>query len=735
MDMNKLSSSLLLFGIISFSLIPNVSAQTSDMVKERTPADIIIDTELQINLVLIGDSWSTETKTQIMNKLLHSYTPMVFAEDRPVGVRYNYTYNFESAPEDVSTELFKFIDSIGVKTSAPLPIEQWFFAQHPEIENENIVYKLIDAFRVEEWLADLERDKGYTIYFLKPSEQELGYTHTYGAVTKDPDTNREFVQEGMMGFGGKYRFYFIDLTAGPWLYPFIGISETQAISQFHMNIYDLESDEAYYKFIADYVNNAIMLLFTPSYLYSPIYKLNYKMEVFLVDMTSGRVFRDIAENYIDSKLIEQTFAKLIPYAQWTSDITGKSFDTLPRELQRAILRSLSFQHTVGGDTVLVKSSEFITELRKWIETTLTEEELRLEQEEAERTVFVPIVLFVFDANAFVDKVPVVGAAIPDPADKTSPCCAIVAANKHALLDYGAGLSTLAIHEMGHVIGLRHPHDGYSQSEGEFNNWFFDWSYSPMTYASPGTLGCGLPAEVCGLIVNEFGVFNLDAVDRGLVLSLLDQVQLDLYDSVSQLQAKGYDKNNLPQDIRSKLSSIDNDLQRSKELFGEMNYFNFTSFTNTELGVMDDAFDFALNAFTSSQLLLEESRNLKEMVPKPVVYGVNILNISEPSFVDENGTESNVLKVLKPIVVKPSIASEIEQKVNFTAILQVKDDAGFTVSLTSIDLNISPGEKLEPSISLLLEKPGEFNIEIFLWTGSDHPVPLSQVKKASFLLVE
>lgn len=734
MKMNKFFSFLLL-GIIVFSIITNAGMLTSNAVAvEITDSDIVIDTTMTVNLVLIGDSWSEEDQDQITKKLLQSYVPMISSEERPAGVRYNYTYNFKSETEQVSDELFKFIDSIAVKTSVPYPIEQWVFVRQPQLGSESLLYKFIDAFRVEEWLNKLERGEGYTMYFLKPSKQQLGYLHTYGALTKDPDTNREFIEEGLMGFGGKHQFYFIDLTAGPWYYPFIQTSETQALSEYHKNIYDLDNSEEYHDLIADYVNDAITLLFTPSYLYPPVYKLNYKMEVFLIDMTAGRSLHDVASTYIKREVIEDAFVKLIPYAQWDSEITGQNFDSLPRELQLAVLKSVSFQKIGGRDMALVKSSDFIVELRKWLQSTLTEEELRLVQEEAAETVLVPIVLFVFDTPAYVDQVPVVGTAVPDPEDTSVPCCAIVAVDKHALLDFGTGLSTLAVHEMGHVIGLRHPHDGHSHDKGEFNSWFFDWSYTPMSYASPGILGCGLPGERCGIVITEFGAFNIDTVDRGLVLSLLRQMQLDMNDSLLILQDKGYDRSDLPPDIESRLSSIDLDVQNAKEFFAEMNYFNFTTFEGMiNSNVTDDAFDFALRASTNSQSLLEQVRNLPENL-HATLYG-KALDMSEPSFIDENNIVSDVQEISEPVVIESTVTGKREQKLNFTAIIQVKDSNGFTVSLTALeDFSISENQTVKPSLSLIFERPGEFDVEIFLWTGIDDPAPLSPVKNARLKLV-
>jgi hypothetical protein len=214
-------------------------------------------------------------------------------------------------------------------------------------------------------------------------------------------------------------------------------------------------------------------------------------------------------------------------------------------------------------------------------------------------------LFVFDTDAFVDEEPVIGAAAPDPTNNSIPCCAIVAVDKHVLSDLGTGLSVLAIHEMGHILGLRHPHDGYSSVLGEFNNWFFDWSYTPMSYASPTGLGCGL-SQQCGLVISEFGQFNSDAIDRGFALYLLDQTQRNLFNSALELQRKGYSTSSLPMAMTERLVSIEQNIKDAKENFVNMNYFNRHTFgkTNATAG-NDDAFDFVLGAFTESEAFVNE----------------------------------------------------------------------------------------------------------------------------------
>jgi len=263
-----------LAAILLFSFTTNISAQETE--EEKPPNnDIIVDAMMQINLVMIGDTWSQEEQKAIGDKLLKSYMPNIYYEERAAGVNYTYNYSFRNMTAEKSDELVTYIDAIAEDPPADwMPyIAEWisFVAESreeipPFVNLRNDTYKMISAFAVEEWLAKLERDKGYTIYFLKPvnekvnyfleepSEAKVNYFHTYGTVDTDPDTGIEFIQQGMMGFGGKYRFYFIDLNAGPWLYPY---------PQFHKNIFDIETEDEYHELIAGYVNNALLLLFMP----------------------------------------------------------------------------------------------------------------------------------------------------------------------------------------------------------------------------------------------------------------------------------------------------------------------------------------------------------------------------------------------------------------------------------------------------------------------------------------
>ena len=613
------------FSIILISAPLNVSLG-QNFANPREPKEILFTSDMQINLVIVGDEWGNEDKRAISSQLIQSYKPMILGKEEniPIGVEYKYNYTFISAPEEFATQLYTFIKTTATDAPMPEPIAQWVVSEHPEFGDvEKIAYRIINAPEIEEFLDDAWPldDKGYTIFFFMPHNDEFNYLHTYGMLTTDPDTGAEFLQEGMMGFGGSYRFYFIDLTAGPWMYPSfifcedLGAAECEQVNHVkNKNIYDITSLEESHNIIAEYVNNAVTLLFTPSYVYAPFYRINHEISIFLIDFTTDRSLSDAADQYINRDLIDQAFRGLIPYAEWTSEVTGLPFDDLPGDLQETILNSLEFTFIGGSDVVIVKSAELIDGLDRWALAQFTEEELNELEAEAETTVFIPVFILVFDSEAYVEEYGIAGMAAPAPADPSIPCCSIVASSRDDVFLTGEGLSVLTIHETAHVLGLAHPHDGYRPDIGNFANWFYDWSYTPLTYAAPTANGCGLD-EPCGMIIPDFGRFNFDAIDRGVVLSLLDEVQLNVYDAMVLLDDLGYDSSNLPAAIESSLNSIDSDVSEAKLYFSAMNYFRYTDFRGTSslMNPMDDALDFALRAFNTSEQLLKEAKMLAEPV--------------------------------------------------------------------------------------------------------------------------
>lgn len=643
--------------------------------KYSQPEDIMIKSSIKINVVMLGETWPDINEVQ--KQLLESYEPMIIEQNRTAGVEFEYNYNFVQAPASVSDELFSYIDSIAVDNSSDLPISlvDWladkyknfkvvedtegadddytgmesedeggyFYLYCTRSENEckkqvpygvdtkpiclydscglyKINYKWIDASLVEEWLHKKGlATEGYTIFFLRSPSTHMNYLHSYGITTEDADKDKKFRQEGMMGFGGKHRFYFIDLNAGPSYYPDVPIPEVATV--FHKNIFDIANEQEYQKLFVNYINDAIALLFTPSYLYEPTYKSKYLLDIFIIDQTTGKSFATIAPQYLTSKKLESSMKNLVPYSEWKSKIEGKSFDWLPRELGRAIIRSMSFDTNQGIDTISINSATLPVELDKWKKSNLTPQQAEELEKEKETTVYLPVIILVLDAYAYVDD-GALGRALPDVNDPRVACCVIIATDKNTLVDFDVGLTSITVHEVAHLLGLMHPHDGYREDlkDGWLQNWFFDWSSTPMTYAGPIGYGCGeweaddsghFSPKECGMSISTFNQFNYDSVDRGLILYLLRQSLENIRNTLDILETKGY-TDSLPSNIGIALISVDHDIETVKEQFLKMNYFDRSGSLNKD---NTNALDLTLQVLKNSQMLLQQTNESEAFVPK------------------------------------------------------------------------------------------------------------------------
>jgi hypothetical protein len=124
-----------------------------------------------------------------------------------------------------------------------------------------------------------------------------------------------------------------------------------------------------------------------------------------------------------------------------------------------------------------------------------------------------------------------------------------------------------------------------------------------------------------MVIAEFGKFNFDAIDRGMVLSLLDEAQFNVYDALLLLDDLGYDSSSIPTEMASNLNAIDSDVEEAKKHFRSMNYFRLVTFQGpwSIMNPMDDSLDYALRAVKTSEQLLKEVEELESlMTDKPAL---------------------------------------------------------------------------------------------------------------------
>ena len=81
-----------------------------------------------------------------------------------------------------------------------------------------------------------------------------------------------------------------------------------------------------------------------------------------------------------------------------------------------------------------------------------------------------------------------------------------------------------------------------------------------------------------------------------------------------------------------------------------------------------------------------------------------------------GTILENVNVNQQIQISADIKNNQEKSQNFVYLVQIKDKIGFVVSFGWISGQLTPDQKLSPSLSWSPDKPGEFTAEIYVWEG-------------------
>jgi hypothetical protein len=102
------------------------------------------------------------------------------------------------------------------------------------------------------------------------------------------------------------------------------------------------------------------------------------------------------------------------------------------------------------------------------------------------------------------------------------------------------------------------------------------------------------------------------------------------------------------------------------------------------------------------------------------------SIDKPRLENAFGTPiiDNV-NVNQQIQISADITNHQEKSQTFVYLVQIKDELGFVVSLGWISGQLTPDQKLNPSLSWTPNESGEFNAEIFVWEGLSNHSALSE----------
>ena len=330
----------------TFSTIPNswlktefTDASIQKMKSDKwIPEEIVLKQQIDVNLIMIGDEWDSNLESKVRNNLVKKYLPVILSENSRAGIQYDYSYDFISASEQQSNDLFNLMKTEnehlrpfygGGKFDDLWGIAVWIRNNHTEWANEiqtryDVDYKLIDAEMVEDFLYEniiandskLSKSNSVNLVFISDDMNDVDFLHNYKLKRVDRATDQPHNAIGLMGYGGNYNLYYFDLYAYPWE-NFQGFEFAYDYEMKHhfKNFHDMVDDDERAELISNYVKNATALIATPSYLYAPVYKDKYILDLVIVGKTKAATI-SLLDFYINQEKIESELEGITPYSDW-----------------------------------------------------------------------------------------------------------------------------------------------------------------------------------------------------------------------------------------------------------------------------------------------------------------------------------------------------------------------------------------------------------------------------------
>jgi hypothetical protein len=91
------------------------------------------------------------------------------------------------------------------------------------------------------------------------------------------------------------------------------------------------------------------------------------------------------------------------------------------------------------------------------------------------------------------------------------------------------------------------------------------------------------------------------------------------------------------------------------------------------------------------------------------------------------TESDEITPGSEIQIQTDIVNQQDDSQLFAYIVQIRDESGTPISISTITGSLAQGQTLTQTISWTPSEPGVYVAEIFLWDDLNNPDPLSSVE--------
>lgn len=466
--------------------------------------------DVPVHIVFIGYKRDDFKLNDLKGVLPAAYEPVVRyprfygLQGRDMGLRFDFAYDYQFTSRAFEDDFFGYLSSIAVPGEMTPGMAYYNNQQNNSLDVTNPVW-YIDAPSTEEWLMNnagrlgIDTAKGYTIFFVnwynRPDFNFHLYTKTDAV---DPDLNYNHGANDWFrvttAWGGSHgRTWFYDLSAGPEDWSFTENVDNpdldgDGVEEYRMPPIWEYSNSGYRHpsalgsdlgLVARYI--AINLLFTSSPLYDPLVsspdpggqKIVHN-EIFELD---SRPSADGTDFYRTDYTLAQLSA-LQPYYEWQAavDLNRRQDAGVSRSMRIfSNRRSLAGCWEPFGTTYAQLFCYFEANYGRYVPA----------YDESDYTA--AVFSMNTTASRLGDQFGLLGFADDNWVDGTPTYVFVFGGREYR--DLGFGFSAVTVHEVGHNIGLSHPHDGYDFEQGIdygpggpfFFAWQGDYSASTMSY--------------------------------------------------------------------------------------------------------------------------------------------------------------------------------------------------------------------------------------------------------------
>ena len=500
---------------------------------------------LTIKIVLLGFS-STDLNSSYLTSGINQI-PVKYQQvlQGPIntGVMFNFTYQYVyEKPNSTLVQSFaQYLNSI-VREQDTVPGQTISRLSNPALNNTGTRVSLVhnyfyDAGKIENWLTSNQTlfgavpTAGYTLFIadlssLIPSFSYQEYqayntkcpavcttsqtatAHYYNRTVTDPDLGLQLTRHYMTGWGGTGRIYYTDLSAGT-SYWTNELPIQVAAGAVGVNLSTPYGRIWAAEFINDYIAGAVYNLFAADQLYPVSYAQNYHFHLFVFDNRTGaeKAKGPKISTTLNTTMVQAELASLLPFATVTVSAKFSNVTDYP-QLAAVVANATTKVKDPALSIPIVDARLVWNWLSSYSENHMTQ---FINATHTTTTYDIPGFLFAFQGNytfAFTFKEnialreppgSITGVALGDMILVDQSNATLTAGNDPSTYNQprkGMGFTRVAIHELGHMMGLNHPFI-YDQTE--------DFTDSVMAY---------YPYS------NTYSQFDKDTVLRGINDELL-----------------------------------------------------------------------------------------------------------------------------------------------------------------------------------------------------------------------